>query len=154
MALNLYASEDLIMKVCKSIDGSNCNAAVAVAWVESNFRNTINKNDGGSPSYGMMQVKCIAARQAGFKKNCKLLKNEKIALRFGILFLEQKLKKYKSMEEVFASYNSNVPIRCIKYKVDKCYPRELVNHNYVYKAMRRYKYQIYKNVKLSMLGIN
>jgi hypothetical protein len=68
-----------------------------------------------------------------------------------MMFLEQKLKKFEDMEEALAAYNSNKPIRCKNYNAGKCYPSELINHNYVYKAMRRYRYQIYRDLKMDMV---
>jgi len=147
LPLNLIASEKFIDEMCKRYKAKNCNAVKAIAWVESNFKHVINKNDNGSPSYGIMQVKCIAARQAGMKYSCDQLKNKKVAMRFGIKFLDQKLNKFSSLEDALAAYNSNRPIRCKNYNAGKCYPEELINHNYVYKAMRRYNYQIYKEIK-------
>ena len=150
LPINIFASEKFINTMCQKWRVSDCNAVKAIAWVESNFRHVINENDGGSPSFGIMQIKCIAAKEAGLKYSCDQLHNKQIALRFGIKFLEQKIKKYGSLQDAFAAYNANRPIICKNYNAGKCYPNEYINHEYVYKVMRRYKYEIYKNTKLSM----
>jgi len=126
---NALASESFLTEMCNRYKVTNCNMVKAIAWVESNFRHVINPSDVGSPSYGMMQVKCIAAREAGLKYSCDQLKNKMVAVRFGIRFLEQKIKMYNSIEDVFAAYNANRPIRCKTLKRGKCYPNEYVNHN-------------------------
>jgi soluble lytic murein transglycosylase-like protein len=139
--------------MCKKYNATDCNAVKAIAWVESNFRHLINKNDNGSPSFGMMQVKCIAAKDAGLKYSCKQLNDKQVAIRFGIKYLEKKLSNHPTLEEAFASYNAGRVIRCKSYNAGRCYPREFVNHEYVYKVLRRYRYQIYRDLELEMLGV-
>ena len=145
---HVQASEDFIEDMCEKYKAKDCEAVKAVAWVESNFRHVVNEFDGGSPSYGPMQIKCIAAKTVGLKFGCEQLRNNrKVAMRFGIKFLELKMKKCKKMEEAFAAYNADRVIRCRTYRPSKCYPNEFVNHKYVYKVNRRYKYERYKKFK-------
>lgn len=141
------ASEKFVEQMCLRYKVKDCAAVKAIAWVESNFRHVVNENDVGSPSYGIMQVKCIAARHVGLKYSCEQLRDKVIAARFGIKFLESKNKLYNEIDDVFAAYNANRPIICRRRIKGKCYPNEYVNHKYVYNVMRRYRYEKFKNSK-------
>ena len=141
-----YGSTE-INRACKKYKATNCNLVKAIAWIESNHRHLINENDNNSRSYGMMQVKCIAARDVGYRGQCKNLRIKNVALKYGIKFLEKKMLENVFLDDVIASYNSNRPVRCRTYKPGKCYPNEYINHEYVYKVKRRYNYERLKEVK-------
>ena len=147
MTIQSAYANDFLDSMCKKFKAKDCNAVKAVAWVESNFRHVHNYNDGGSPSYGMMQIKCIAAKDVGFKGECKELEKAELAIKYGILFLNSRFEKYALLEDVFAAYNSGRPIRC-KVKSKKCYPMELINHEYVYKVTRRYRFELLKSMMI------
>ena len=137
--LNAYSSEKDIEEACRTYAATDCNLVKAISWVESRFKN-VHVMDGDSMSYGVMQVKCVAARDAGLKYSCEQLRKKKIGLRFGILYLEQKLTKYKDIEQAIVSYNSYKPIVCTKYNPGKCYPGEYINQDYLIKVIRYYNY--------------
>ena len=150
---NLQASEELLSSLCLKYNAIDCHAVKAVAWVESNFRHVVSENDKGTASYGMLQVKCIAARDVGFKSKCSLLRDRDTAIKYGIKYLNKKIKRYGAVDESFAAYNASKVRRCENFNPGVCYPGEFINHEYVYKAMRRYNYQILKSKDLSSLSI-
>lgn len=64
------------------------------------------RNDGGSPSYGLCQVKLATARHMGFKgKPSDLLKPD-INADLAAKYLRYQLNRYGSMEKALSAYNA------------------------------------------------
>jgi soluble lytic murein transglycosylase-like protein len=149
LSFNCYADLD---KLCQKYEIDDCNLVKAIAWIESNHRNVVNENDIGSPSYGILQVKCIAAKSVGFKGNCNNLRKSEISSKYGILFLKSKIEKYGKGDDAIAAYNADKPYKCKRYVPDKCYTSEYVNQNYVNKVKRRYSFEILKSLNMAVFN--
>ena len=139
-------------ELCQKYEIDDCNLVKAIAWVESNHRDVVNENDSGSPSYGILQVKCIAAKSVGFKGNCDSLRKSEISSKYGVLFLKSKIDKYGKGDDDIAAYNDDKPYTCKRYIPNKCYPTEYVNQNYVNKVKRRYRFEILKSLNMVVLN--
>jgi hypothetical protein len=133
------ASELDIQTACTKYKAKDCDLVKAIAWIENNYKNR-HVIDVGSMSYGPMQIKCAAARDAGLKYSCEQLRNKWVALRFGIRYLEMKIKENRTLAEAIVSYNSYQPIICKQYNPGKCYPGEFINQKYLIKVLRHYAY--------------
>jgi hypothetical protein len=138
-SLSVFASEKDIDKACKKYKATDCNLVKAIAWIENNYKNR-HVIDSGTMSYGPLQIKCAAARDAGLKYSCKQLRNKWVALRFGIKYLQMKVDKYSDLNDAIVSYNSGSPVVCKNYNPGKCYPGEYINQKYLIKVMRHYNY--------------
>ena len=96
----------------------NPNIMSAICWVESNHRNVINKDDGGSPSYGICQIKLSTANWMHFKHKLgdkeltaeDLMKPE-VNILYASLYLKYQLNRYDTLRCAISAYNAG---RCIK----------------------------------------
>lgn len=69
----------------------------AICFVESSHRSTVvNKNDGGSDSIGLCQVKYETAKQMGFIGNAKDLSNAFLNSIYAAKYLRHQLSRYGS----------------------------------------------------------
>lgn len=67
---------------------------LAICTHESGLKNIINENDGGSPSYGICQIKESTARESGFKgKESDLMKPE-VNVLYAAKYLAKQLNRY------------------------------------------------------------
>lgn len=62
----------------------------------NNFTMTLNQYDGGSPSYGICQVKKETASMFGFKGKASELMNPKVNAKYAALYLKYQEKRYGS----------------------------------------------------------
>lgn len=79
----------------------------SLCWVESNHRNLINFQDGGSPSTGVCQIKFTTAKR--FKSNLKPseLMNPEVNIMLAGQYLAWQLKRYNGdVVKAVAAYNS------------------------------------------------
>lgn len=60
--------QELIINIARSL-GVPAQLLLAICTQESNLKNTINHHDGGSPSYGVCQLKSNTAKMVGFQGN-------------------------------------------------------------------------------------
>ena len=78
----------------------------SICYVESNHRtNVVHYNDGYGHSYGLCQIKLIAAQQVGFKGTTKQLMNPKTNIYYSGRFLHYQLKRYHSVNKAVIAYN-------------------------------------------------
>jgi soluble lytic murein transglycosylase-like protein len=104
----------------------------AVCFVESSHRPAaINKNDRGSPSLGLCQVKFNTAKWLGFKGTpAQLQTDAKINAYYSAAYLKFQLKRYKyDVSKAVAAYNAGV------FRPGK-YASEALNSKYVSKVMK------------------
>lgn len=95
------------------------NLLPAICWVESNHRNVDNMNDGGSPSYGVCQIKLDTANW--MKDHHKIpgpelepddLRKPEINIFYAGLYVQYLLKRYKGdLNCTISGYNAG---SCIK----------------------------------------
>lgn len=84
----------------------------AVCSVESDFRNVVNKNDGGSPSYGICQIKLATARMIKKDVTEEELMNPMINGVLAAAYLAKHKAKYgDNLRCILSAYNAG---RCIK----------------------------------------
>ena len=78
----------------------------AVCWVESNHRaNPPLKLDGGTPSYGMCQVKLKAAKDTGYVGTVMALRNPDTNIAVAAHYLRLKLEKYGDWKRAVTAYH-------------------------------------------------
>lgn len=82
------------------------NLLSSLCYIES-AHNTkaINKNDGGSASLGVCQVKLATAKWLGFKGTAKQLMLPRNNVKYAAKFLHYQLKRYKNTERAVIAYN-------------------------------------------------
>ena len=147
-----YVKPKTIEKACDLYGAFDCNLVKAVIFTES--RGDLNKvnllDSNGKYSKGLMHVQEAAARQAGLKYDFNQLSDDlMIGLRFGIGYLEIKLKENDYDEErALASYNAGQVIICKSFNRNQCYPGEFWNQSYVWNTMRHYMYLVGENGSL------
>ena len=108
----------------------------AVCWVESHHNpKAINKNDKGSPSYGICQVKEATARSLGFHGPTRNLYNTYTNARYAALYLHKQYLRYgKNWAKAISAYNRGH------------YSKSLTNSEYVHKVIKHLaKPEIYAN---------
>lgn len=104
---------------------------LAVCSAESDLRNVTNWNDGGSPSYGICQVKLTTARMFNKHITASQLLQPEINIKIAGNYLRYQLRRYKqNKRRAVAAYNSGT-LRMSKGQIR--------NKAYVDKVMSRYK---------------
>jgi len=81
----------------------------AVCYVESNHRPAVtNLDDGGSPSYGLCQVKEDTARMLGYQGTAEQLRlNPYINAKYAAKYLRKQIDRYDGdLEKGVAAYNA------------------------------------------------
>ncbi len=109
----------------------------SICWVESNHRIlALNKNDGGSPSYGICQIKLKTAEYMNKKFHINIHLDEKeimdpeINIFFAGLYIKYQLKKRSNMYNAIKSYNAGSPWKN--------------NEKYVHDVLKRMQFYINK----------
>lgn len=95
---------------------------VSICWIESNHRNVINEDDGGSPSYGQCQVKLNTAKM--FKKDItiKELMEPYINFTMATKYYMWQLKRYNNnVDCAISAYNAG---RCIINVAEPCFTKK------------------------------
>lgn len=79
----------------------------SVCWVESNHKaHAYSHNDGGSPSYGVCQVKFQTAQFMGFTGKAKDLQKPEINIHYSAKYLAHQLKRYNGdVQKALIAYN-------------------------------------------------
>lgn len=92
---------------------------VAVCMHESgDFTVTLNKKDGGSPSYGICQVKEGTAKMFGFKGPAQKLMDPKTNAKYAAKYLAYQVNRYGADEwvKLVAAYNAGTYVESKKKK--------------------------------------
>lgn len=113
----------LLMTLTISLKINNPNLLPAICWVESNYRNVDNLKDGGSPSYGICQIKLDTANWMkehynipGSELEASDLQKIEINAFYSGLYLLYLGKRYKDdLKCVISAYNAG---SCIKSNQD------------------------------------
>lgn len=79
------------------------NLLLAVSYQETRMHNITTQNDGGSPSYGPLQIKKIAARQIASNGNPENLQD---SLDIGTKYLIYNINRCKGLIGGLNAYNS------------------------------------------------
>lgn len=80
----------------------------AICYVESAHKDrVVNIHDGGSPSYGVCQIKYKTARELGFTGTAYELRSAKPNILYAGKLLKRQLNRYKGdIKKAVAAYNS------------------------------------------------
>lgn len=88
----------------------------SLCHTETRIRNVINKYDGGSPSYGICQVKLNTARQFFSWIESKHLMNVYVNTFVAATYLKYQSERFKSPLKGISAYNAGRPIKSnVKY---------------------------------------
>jgi len=93
----------------------------AICTVESNNRNLINIDDGGSASYGQCQVKLRTARHVGYHGSVvQLWKNPVVNRMVAGRYLAEQLRRYRGdVRKAVSAYNAGRAVGSNGKYVDK-----------------------------------
>lgn len=83
---------------------------LAICFAETNLRNVVNKHDGGSPSYGICQIKESTARQMDITTTKSKLKEIDFNLLVAKKYFDYQLKRFGSEARAISAYNAGRPI--------------------------------------------
>jgi len=127
-----------LIRQAKEYGALNPRLVLAIAEIESSRRSqVVSRLDSKNVHYGLMQLKPSTARMLGFRGHPKDLLNWKTNLKYGVMYLDQKLKKYGSKKAAAAAYNAGAAFPCKETHVT-CDLGEFVNQHYVNKVMKQY----------------
>ena len=99
--------------------GISSSLLFSLCHTETRIRNVINHKDGGSPSYGLCQVKLRTAKQFFPNITAKdLMEPYKNAFVAGT-YLKHQSERFKSMYKGISAYNAGRPIKGNKKYVNK-----------------------------------
>jgi soluble lytic murein transglycosylase-like protein len=113
----------------------NPQLVLAIAEIESSKNSTSVSRQGRASHYGLMQLKPETARMLGFRGHNKDLLQWRTNLKYGVKYLNQKLKKYHSKQAAAAAYNAGAAFPCRR----KCDLGDFVNQRYVDLVMDKYQ---------------
>lgn len=110
---------------------------MSICWIESGHKNVVNKHDGGSPSYGICQVKLDTAnwmkeynRIPGKPLTSKDLMNPETNIQYAELYLRYQLKVYNNdINCAISAYNAG---SCIKWNQKRYVKRVLEKAKEIY----------------------
>lgn len=100
------------------------NLLLALSYQETHIQNVVTYNDGGSPSYGVGQVKDIARRQVASEGN---LENLEDSIDIAAKYLKWNIKRCGGIEAGVAGYNRG---RC---RTTTEYSRSVMNYYDMFK---------------------
>lgn len=116
---------------------------LAICTYETNLTNMTVYHDGGSPSYGICQVKYGTAKMLGFKGKAEDLINPKINAKWAARYLKYQVDRYGESDwcKLAAAYNAGT------YTESKKVPGKPRNLKYVRRVQK--KLEILLQPKLS-----
>jgi soluble lytic murein transglycosylase-like protein len=83
----------IILKWAKTV-GVSGKLLLAICSYESNLTNVVVYHDGGSPSYGICQVKYGTAQMLGFKGKAQDLVDPRVNAKWAALYLKSQIDRY------------------------------------------------------------
>lgn len=111
-----------------SVSGS---LLLAICTHESGLKNIMVKSDGGSPTYGICQIKQETAKMQGWTGEAKLLMNPRTNAKYAALYLKFQLDRYEGDEiKAVSAYNAG------RYNESHISPGNPRNLRYVNNVMR------------------
>lgn len=124
--------EALIFKIAIS-ENVDPSLLQALCYQETRFHNVVTKNDGDSDSYGVCQIKSVAAQQVGLPQiNLNIAENN---IRVAALYLKYNIERCGGEVAGLAAYNTG---RCIQNPKRGGY----VDHVLEYKKFFNYKLNV------------
>lgn len=95
----------IILAIAKSV-GVSGSLLLAICTHESNLRNILVPHDGGSPSYGLCQIKYDTAKELGMKDGEDLM-NPNTNILYAAKYLKKQLERYDGdLCKSVAAYNT------------------------------------------------
>lgn len=89
-----------------ALTGVNPALLSSLCFVESNHKiNAYVHQDGGSPSYGICQVKESTARALGFTGRAEALMDPSVNALYAAKYLKRQHRRYKSWPKAVSAYN-------------------------------------------------
>ncbi len=105
---------------------------LAICTTESNLKNVINPDDGGSPSYGICQVKLGTAKMFSTSVTQHDLMLPRVNAHYAALYVRYQLKRYRyNIPNAISAYNAGSLFLTDKGKH--------TNEAYVIKVRSKYK---------------
>lgn len=132
-----------LIRQAKSYGAIDPTLTLAVSQIESSGNSDVVTRQGPLVHYGVMQLQLGTARMLGFRGHPKDLLKWKINLKYGVNYLNEKLKKHHSNRSAAAAaYNAGAAYPC----KHQCQRRgSFVNQKYVDLVMAQYRK--YANLK-------
>jgi len=127
-----------LIRQAKSYGAINPQLVLAISQVESSGNSKVISRQGRGVHYGLMQLQLGTARMLGFRGHPKNLLQWELNLKYGVSYLNEKLKKHQSKEAASAAYNAGSVFICKKGK-NGCKIGRFVNQGYVERVMAQYK---------------
>lgn len=122
--------ETIILLAAKKI-GVSGTLLLAICTHESRLQNVFVPHDGGSPTYGICQVKEDTARMLGHKGEAKVLMNPEENAKWAAEYLKYQLNRYDNDTcKAVAAYNAG------KYNESKKKPGYPRNYLYIKKVQK------------------
>lgn len=118
----------------------NPQLVLAITDIESSKDSKVVSKQGRSSHYGLMQLKPQTARLMGFRGATSDLLEWKTNVKYGVKYLNQKLKRYKSKQAAASAYNAGEAFPCTS--MQKCHLGDFENQRYVDLVMDRYQRKI------------
>lgn len=135
----------IIISAAKAI-GIPGSLLLSICMAESNLKNVASMNDGGSPSYGICQIKLDTAKMLGFKGKANDLMIPKTNAKWAAKYVARQLKRYDDdWCKAAAAYNSGT------YRESKKFPGKPKNYKYLKKIQKNLKKLLKKEVSCDML---
>lgn len=109
---------------------------LAICSVESDFRNVYKKDDGGSPSYGICQIKHSTAEWISDREfEEDLLMDPEHNYLFAHMYVKYQLKRYKgNLKCAISAYNAG---RCVKFNQKRYVDKVLYRLNNIHKFLKK-----------------
>lgn len=126
-----------LIRQAKIFGAINPQLVLAISEVESSKNSRAIGRQDQDIHYGLMQLKLGTARMLGFKGHPKDLLQWKLNLKYGIIYLNEKLVAYRSIHAASAAYNAGAAFICRKGV--NCKKGRYVNQGYVDLVMNQYK---------------
>lgn len=106
---------------------------LAICMHETGLKNVIVNQDGGSPTYGMCQVKYATAQGLGYQGNPEDLLKPEINAKFAALYLKKQLDRYDGdVHKAIAAYNAG------RFNESSKFPGKPRNLKYLNKVLEIY----------------
>jgi soluble lytic murein transglycosylase-like protein len=125
-----------LIRHAKNEGAINPHLVLAITDIESSKNSKVISKQGRLVHYGLMQIQPQTAKIVGFNGKPNELLNWKTNVKYGVRYLNQKLKKYKSKEAAAAAYNAGAAFPC--KTMQKCHLGDFENQRYVDLVMDRY----------------
>jgi len=117
-------------------EGVDKHLALAIVETESKWNPNLNGDSGSS--YGLFQIKCMAAKEVGFTGKCPSLLAYKTNILYGVKYLKMMVNKH-GIKGGVAAYNAGRPIRLNGKYMNQRYVNTTMGHYYAFKKESKVK---------------